>query len=79
MATFLEYTGDPIILISGPGIGSNIICSFNVTLIDEVMDEKLDMCKNGIGQVNLNRDSKSYCPDGLSNTPKQVSIKLLIK
>ena len=79
VATFLEYTGDPIILISGPGIGSNIICSFNVTLIDEVMDEKLDMCKNGIGQVNLNRDSKSYCPDGLSNTQKQVSIKLLIK
>ena len=78
VATFLEYNGDPIILISGPGsgIGSNIICSFNVTLIDEVMDEKLDRCKNGIGQVNLNRNSKSSCPDGLTNIQKQVSIKL---
>ena len=81
VATFLEYNGDPIILISGPGlaIGSNIICSFNVTLIDEVMDEKLDNCKNGIGQVNLNRNSKSSCPAGLSNSQKQVSIKLSIK
>ena len=78
VATFLEYNGDPIILISGPGsgIGSNIICSFNVTLIDEVMDEKLDRCKNGIGQRNLNRNSRSPCPAGLSDSQKQVSIKL---
>ena len=81
VATFLEYNGDPIILISGPGsgIGSNIICSFNVTLIDEVMDEKLDRCKNGIGQRNLNRNIRSPCPDGLSDSQKQVSIKLSIK
>ena len=81
VATFLEYNGDPIILISGPGsvIGSNIICSFNVTLIDEVMDEKLDRCKNGIGQIDLNRNSKRPCPDGLSDSQKQVSIKFSIK
>ena len=76
VATFLEYNGHPIILISGPGIGSNIICSFNVTLIDQAMDEKLDNCKNGMGQFNLKRNSRTSCPTGLSNSQKQVSIKL---
>ena len=76
VATFLEYNGHPIILISGPGIGSNIICSFNVTLIDQAMDEKLDNCKNGIGQFNLERNSRTPCPTSLSNSQKQVSIKL---
>ena len=72
-ATFVEYNGEPLILVSV----NNVICSFNVSYIDERMDNKLDNCKNANGLLNLVRDSqgsRTACPSGFSEEQKNVSI-----
>ena len=52
----------------------NEICSFNVSIINEVMDNQLEMCKNGNGMLDLKRtDSSNNCPSGLTEPQKLVS------
>ena len=76
-ATFVEYNGEPLILVSV----NNVICSFNVSYIDERMDNKLDNCKNANGLLNLVRDSqgsRTACPSGFSEEQKNVSKLLML-
>ena len=52
----------------------NEICSFNVSIINEAMDNQLEMCKNGDGMLGLERTgSSNNCPSGLSESQKKVS------
>ncbi len=52
----------------------NEICSFNVTVINEAMDNQLEMCKNGMGIIDLKRTGSNFnCPSGLTAAQKLVS------
>lgn len=63
-ATFLELNGEPFILLAMKSLvdSSNRICLFNLTEIDQKMDDKLTSCANGNGQLDLQRNSRSNCP-----------------
>ena len=77
-ATIAEENGYTILLISEVQSDINYVCSFNITEIDIMMDEKLDNCANGIGKLNLVRDGiGDDCP-GLSETQQKVRIKTYI-
>ena len=77
-ATIAEQNGYSILLFSEVQSDINYVCSFNITEVDIMMDEKLDNCANGIGKINLLRDGLSDCPQGLSLEQKQVRIKTYI-
>lgn len=64
-ATFIESTR--IILVSG----GSMICGFNITEINERMDNKLTSCTNGIGTTNLKRGSTGTCPTDLEDFQKK--------
>ena len=53
----------------------NGICSFNVSIINEAMDNQLELCKNGMGLLGLERTGHSNfnCPSGLTEPQKLVS------
>ena len=77
-ATIAEENGYTIILISEVESDINYVCSFNITEIDIMMDEKLDNCVNGIGGNNLVRDGLGNCPGGFLPGQKEVRIKTYI-
>ena len=77
-ATIAEQNGHPILLISEVQSDINYVCSFNITEIDIMMDEKLDNCVNGIGETNLVRDGLIDCPGGFLPGQKEVRIKTYI-
>ena len=57
----------------------NEICSFNLSIINEAMDNQLDMCKNGNGMLGLERTkSSNNCPSGLTEPLKLVSRYIFI-
>ncbi len=61
------------VLVAFHFASTNYICSYNITDINQAMDEKLDKCKQGIGFVRLVRDGQSLCPLDLSDLQRNVS------
>ena len=63
---------------SGSGSTNNVICSFNVSEIDQAMNDTLNCCKNGEGKINLERQGTKdggECPTMLSPSQKKVRKK----
>ena len=59
---------------SGSGSTNNVICSFNVSEINQAMNDKLNCCKNGEGKIDLERQGTKGggCPTMLSQSQKEV-------
>ena len=60
---------------SGSGSTNNVICSFNVSEINQAMNDTLNSCKNGEGKIDLERQGTkdgSSCPTMLSPSQKEV-------
>ena len=74
-ATTVTIDGHLMILVNiFTESNNNEICSFNVSKINEVMDNQLEICKNGNGMLDLKRTgSSNNCPSGLSEPQKLVS------
>ena len=73
-ATFVQYNGESMIMVSMRSDSTNIICAFNVSEINTRMDDKLSSCKNGQGTLSLKRNSGSdACPSNLEDNKKNVS------
>ena len=74
-ATVLDIE-DHLILFVAEHSGSNsVVCLFNVSNINQAMNEKLEDCKNGEGTVGLERSdfsSSQPCPSGLTQNQKDV-------
>ena len=71
-ATFVQYNGKSMILVSMSKDMDNIICAFNITEINTRMDDKLTSCKNGQGTIFLKRNSGKACV-GINEPQKSVS------
>ena len=78
-AYIAEQNGYPILLISEVQSDINYVCSFNITEVDIMMDEKLENCVNGVGKFNLlgRGIGQDKCP-GLSPDQQEVRIKTYI-
>ncbi len=63
------------VLVAFHSASTNYICSYNITDINQAMDEKLEECKLEIGFVNLVRAGQSNCPTDLSDSQLNVSYK----
>ena len=73
-ATFVQYNGESMIMVSMRSESTNIICAFNMSEINTRMDDKLSSCKNGQGTLLLKRNSGSdACPSNLETDKKNVS------
>ena len=76
-STTVTINGHMMVLVNHfiTDTGTNEICQYNVTMINEAMDSQLEMCANGVGVRGLDREgSTQACPKGLSETVKQVCI-----
>uniref|UniRef100_A0A1X7URZ8 Sema domain-containing protein n=1 Tax=Amphimedon queenslandica TaxID=400682 RepID=A0A1X7URZ8_AMPQE len=72
-ATFVQYNGESMIMVSMRSGSTNIICAFNVSEINTRMDDKLSSCKNGLGTLSLKRNGGSVsCPTDLEQSQKNV-------
>ena len=74
-ATTVTIDGHLMVLINlFTESNNNEICSFNVSMINEAMDNHLEMCKNGDGLLGLkrSRSMNNNCPS-LSESQKLVS------
>ncbi|XP_019852453.1 PREDICTED: uncharacterized protein LOC109582239 [Amphimedon queenslandica] len=72
-ATFVQYSGESMIMVSMRSGSTNIICAFNVSEINRRMDDKLFSCKNGQGTLSLKRNSGSVaCPYNLEPAQKDA-------
>lgn len=79
-ATSITIDGQLIVLVTLIKELNNHICSFNVTEINGAMDDKLEECKGGDGEVALQRTGFSLstnCPMGLTETQQNVSLDLM--
>ena len=71
-ATFVDSTkpfGVETVLLSFvvPTSATVHICAFNLSEINERMDQKLEMCINGSGEAGFTRDEEIPCSTLLSN------------
>ena len=48
------------------------ICSYNLSVIDAVMEDALTKCTNGMGTLNLIRRGTQSCPTGLTESQKSI-------
>ena len=65
-ATFVQYNGESMVMVSLRSGSTNIICAFNISEINTKMDDKLSSCKDGEGTLSIKRfGSMNPCPDNL--------------
>ena len=72
-ATFFELNKEPLLIVTMESLveSSNKICLFNITEINQRMDQKLDDCAHGTGTRNLARDGSEVCPN---LSPGQIDV-----
>ena len=77
-ATLVTVGNNLMILVTQHFDSTNYICSYNVTDIDQAMDNKLEQCKDGIGNFNLQRNGGGTCPTGLTEAQQSVRYRAAI-